>query len=289
MVRRCQRLLCVGSVTVDVVNTVVDYPEEDSDVRALSHEIRVGGNAANTAIVLAQLGFHVDWVGNLPTPHELIEQTFSRYGVGTGLASAIADASPPTSYITLSKNTGSRSIVHYRDIPEYAAADFEALDLHAYDWVHFEGRAVDELARMVAHAQGFERPRISIEVEKPRPGIEDLLSQADLLLFSRDYAVARGFSSAEALLAAVPKRCLRTCTWGAQGAWAMSGDDQLIAAKPEPLAVVTDSIGAGDTFNAAMIAGICCGKAYADCLSQAVAAASQQCSVAGLTLPGVSN
>ena len=58
-------ILCVGIATLDIINQVERYPAEDSEVRALAQQQRVGGNAANTAMVLAQLGDAVTWVGNL--------------------------------------------------------------------------------------------------------------------------------------------------------------------------------------------------------------------------------
>ena len=59
------RVMCVGIATLDIINRVEQYPAEDSEVRALAQSQRMGGNAANTATVLAQLGVQAFWVGNL--------------------------------------------------------------------------------------------------------------------------------------------------------------------------------------------------------------------------------
>ncbi|VAX01070.1 hypothetical protein MNBD_GAMMA19-1040, partial [hydrothermal vent metagenome] len=50
------RVLVVGIATLDIINTVDDYPEEDTEVRASTQVMRRGGNACNTAVVLQQLG-----------------------------------------------------------------------------------------------------------------------------------------------------------------------------------------------------------------------------------------
>ena len=173
------RVMCVGIATLDIVNRVERYPAEDSEMRALAQTQQMGGNAANTAVVLAQLDVQTFWVGNLVESTPIVDQSFGRHGVDASLAVRIPGGVMPTSYILLSEANGSRSIVHYRDLPEYPADAFVRLDLRPYDWVHFEGRAIDQLAGMLAHARRHGGLFVSLEVEKPRPGIEDLFDQAD--------------------------------------------------------------------------------------------------------------
>jgi len=279
------RILCVGGATLDIINRVETYPAENSEVRAAAQSQRMGGNAANTACVLAQLGVQAFWVGNLAQHSPIIDDSFSHHGVDAALAVRIPGAVMPTSYILLSEANGSRSIVHYRDLPEYHAEEFLKLDLRAYDWVHFEGRAIDQLKPMLKHARGMYGLPVSLEVEKPRAGVEELCGQADLLLFSRDYALKQGFSNAEALLRSLPEGVLSTCTWGEQGAWAIGHDGSLLHQEaPQPPSIV-DTIGAGDVFNAAMIHARSSGHTMAQALQSAVALASTQCAVEGLDLP----
>lgn len=279
------RVMCVGIATLDIINRVERYPDEDSEVRALAQSQRLGGNAANTATVLAQLGVQAFWVGNLAQPAEIIEQGFARHGVDISLAVRIQDAVMPTSYILLSRANGSRSIVHFRDLPEYCAEDFLELDLRSFDWVHFEGRAVDQLVPMLWRARGMCGLPVSLEVEKPRNGIETLFEQADLLLFSRGYAQARGFADAAAFLRSLPQGVLATCTWGPQGAWAIDHDGRLLHASAPATQPVIDTIGAGDVFNAAMVHALSSGYTVDQALEAAVSRASLQCTREGLDLP----
>lgn len=276
--------MCVGIATLDIVNRVDRYPLENSEVRALSQTQRVGGNAANSALVLAQLGAKVAWVGHLARRAERIEQAFRHYGIDASHAKHVPGATTPTSYILLSDATGSRSIVHYRDLPEYPADAFVRLDLRPYDWVHFEGRAIDQLAGMLAHARRHGGLFVSLEVEKPRPGIEDLFDQAHLLLFSQDYAEARGFASPAELLQSLAHGALATCTWGADGAWAIERDGRLLHSPAPALTSVIDTLGAGDVFNAALIHALGSGKTAETALHSAVALASRQCTREGLEL-----
>jgi ketohexokinase len=277
-------VLCVGTATLDIINQVERYPTEDSEVRALAHSERMGGNAANTAVVLAQLGVRTSWVGNLPASAAPVEQGFARCGVDLSSAVRIPGAVLPTSYILLSRASGSRSIVHYRGMPEYSAKEFLGLDLRAFDWVHFEGRAMDQLPPMMRHARGTSGLRVSLEVEKPRDGIEALFKTADLLLFSRDYARAKGFSDASGLLRSLPQGVPATCTWGADGAWAIDHAGRLSYASAPPLEAVVDTIGAGDVFNAAIVRALSAGRTIEHALTEAVSLASAQCTREGLDL-----
>jgi ketohexokinase len=277
-------VICVGNATLDIVNRVAGYPREDEEVRARSQTRTVGGNAANTATVLAQLGAAVAWVGNLGDPADVVAAHFARFGVDAAQARPQPGHVMPTSYVTLSLASGSRTIVHYRDLPEYRAGDFARVDLDGVDWLHFEGRAVDELALMLERARRHPGIAISLEIEKARPGIEALFGQADLLLFSHDYARSRGAGEATALLRSLPAGTVATCTWGAQGAWGIDGNGVLTHSPAPPLPVVVDTLGAGDVFNAGMIDAMRRGRAFVDAIAGAVELASAQCAVEGLAL-----
>jgi ketohexokinase len=276
------RVLCVGVATLDIVNRVDSYPAEDSEVRATGQSRRTGGNAANTAMMLAALGDRVSWVGNLAQPAPTAEQDFARHGVDISQASRVVDVALPTSYVLLSVATGSRSIVHFRNMPEYRAEDFRRLDLGGFDWIHFEGRAVEQLDQMLLHARAAANARISLEVEKPRDGIEKLFQHTDLLLFSRGYAETRGYVDAAGFLAGLDTAAPATCTWGAQGAWARDADGQVLHAPVPDTGPIVDTLGAGDVFNAGMIHALGGGLSLAPAVCEAVSLASSKCAREGL-------
>lgn len=280
------RFLCVGIATLDIINRVDRYPEEDSEVRALGQTRRAGGNATNTATVLAQLGDSVAWVGNLGDRPEvdLICRHFSEYGVDHRAAYQVSGGGVPTSCITLSEATGSRTIVHFRDLPEYPAEQFVRLDLSPYDWIHFEGRAVPELTVMMAYARKQVGPLISLEVEKPRAGIETLFGQADLLLFSADYLQARGERDPAAFLRALPTAGMATCTQGARGAWARDAEGELLQAPAWRPRRVIDTLGAGDVFNAGILHGIARSWSLEKALAFAVRLAGEKCGREGVPI-----
>ena len=124
------KILAVGIATLDIINTVESYPLLDSETRALSQHKTRGGNATNTLAVLSQLGHQCYWAGVLidETDTQLIRKDLALYNIDISACQKAANGKMPTSYITLDQQTGSRTIVHFRDCPEYSFASFKALD-----------------------------------------------------------------------------------------------------------------------------------------------------------------
>ena len=57
-------ILLNGIATLDIINQLDHYPLEDSEVRALNQISRIGGNAANSSIVLQQLGVNAHLIAS---------------------------------------------------------------------------------------------------------------------------------------------------------------------------------------------------------------------------------
>lgn len=282
------RVLGIGIATLDIINTVQTYPPEDSEVRAIAQHIRRGGNCTNTLVVLAQLGHTCSWAGVLPTGAGAghIEEDLRRHAVDTSRCHRVPQGTVPTSYITLSRDSGSRSIVHYRDLPEYPFEAFSRLDLSPFDWLHFEGRDVDETQRMLrwARERRAETPR-SVEIEKPRPGIDSLFPLADVLLFSKTFARAQGFESPRALFDSVLPRSPRAtlvCAWGDRGAAGASAEGGCCESPAFPPPRIVETLAAGDVFNAAVIHAMLGDLPLPEVLSWACQLAGRKCGQQGL-------
>ncbi|MEI2422194.1 hypothetical protein V6O07_18080, partial [Arthrospira platensis SPKY2] len=82
-----------------------------------------------------------------PEGDRLLERISAR-GIGVERCARLPGRTP-TSWILRSRATGSRTIVHDRDLPELGAKLFGREGLDAYDWFHFEGRNPAELPALL--------------------------------------------------------------------------------------------------------------------------------------------
>lgn len=280
-------ILLVGIATIDIVYSLDHYPREDDEVRAQSLRVCRGGNAANTAVALSRLGHDCSFAGVLADAPEtaVIEQDFAAHGVNFSMSSR-RSGRPPTSSIYLSG--GHRTIVHYRDLPELSFEDFAAIDLAPFDWLHFEGRNIAELHRMLRRVREL-RPDIpvSLEIEKPREGMEALLPLPSAIIFSRAYANAKGFDEPFSFLQALAGQLVQadmTVGWGEFGAYAMGRDGAQCHSKAFPPSQIVDTLGAGDAFNAGFIDARLRGADLDRALEDACRFAGRKCGVIGFSV-----
>lgn len=278
-------ILAIGIATIDIINTVETYPSEDHEVRVVSQRQSRGGNATNTLAVLSQLGHQCSWAGVLIDEPDtaIIKQDLNAFDIDFSACSTLSSGKMPTSYITQSKTTGSRTIVHHRNCPEFSFSDFKKIDFDKLDWIHFEGRNIDETIQMFQWLdQHYPNLPYSLEIEKPRPNIELLFNYPDFLMFSQHYAEAKGLSSASTLLQSLPANISASCTWGEHGAWSIS-DSTIIHSPAFPPANVVDTLGAGDTFNAGLISALIAQKDHQQAIIEACQLAGQKCGLLGFT------
>ncbi len=285
------RILGVGNATLDIINTVDRYPAEDSEQRATSQRICRGGNCANTLVVLSQLGHDCSWAGVLADEPDAkrICADFDRYRVDWSSAYQLTTGKVPTSYILSNERNGSRTIVHVRDLPEYPATRFCELALNDYNWLHFEGRNVSELKQMLDYVDTM-HPEIpvSLEIEKQRHDIEQLFDYPDVLIFSRVFVEQSGYHEPTPFLAEMRKLYQAkhlVCAWGDQGAYAIDEEGTSIYSPAHPVSPVVETLGAGDTFNAALINAFIQQEPLDAALYQACELAAYKCGITGLTLP----
>jgi ketohexokinase len=279
------RILVTGIATLDHVLDVADYPAEDTESRALASASTPGGNAANTARILAQAGHRVELAAVIArdADGEALLRLLANQAVGVSPCVRQAGHTP-VSHVLRSRRSGSRTIVHYRDLPELGAREFREIELTGYDWFHFEGRHPPELPALLgaARAAAVDQP-ISLELEKPRGGLEDAIPLADVLMFSRDWARTHA-EQPEAFIEWAARRHpeqVQTLTWGHRGAW-VAHRGEIVHCAPSAGLPIRDSLGAGDAFNAGLIDALVSGQPPQLALVTAVRLAERKLSQQGL-------
>ena len=291
-----RRILCVGLIALDIVNTCERYPDEDEDIRAISQRWQTGGNACTNASVLTQLGMQCEFLGSLSRglDADFVCKHLLQRGVRYDNCVEHSGCGTPTSFVTLSLATGSRTVVHSRNnLPELTVSAFEKVNLLDFDWIHFEGRRNEaEIVKMIHIIEEFnatqspkDRIVVSVELEKPRKSLLQLLGKADVVFTSKAFAQSLGFSSpyesGRSLRSKTKLGATIICAGGTRGADGAGPDGEVKHSNAYPPEKVVDTLGAGDTFIAGAICSLIQGSSIEDTLIFACRLAGFKCGMNG--------
>jgi len=280
------KILGIGNAVLDIILTVDHHPQEDEELRAQNKHVETGGNINNTLYVLNQLGHQTDICTTVAADNESKQLIagLNQRNISTEHTQKFIKGRTPTSFVTLNAQNGHRTIVHYRDLPELSFDFFAKIEIEEYDWLHFEGRNTIQLPGMINIAKTFlTHQPISLEVEKTRDGIEALFSSVNLLIFSHHYAKAKGFNNGQELLESLTLDNVNmVCTWGTKGVWYKAINQNIEHIEAEQVSPVIDTLGAGDTFNAALIHSLIGQKSLKDSVIFASKLAAKKCLQPGL-------
>ncbi|XP_033748278.1 ketohexokinase-like isoform X2 [Pecten maximus] len=292
-----KRVLTVGLACLDLVATCETFPKEDTGQIVLDYYWQRGGNASTTSTVLAMLGERSEFMGAMATDVEskFLTENLKSYGVSHDNAMVCGpDIKTPVSMVIINQSNGSRTILHCaKNLPEVSFSHFQTLDLSQYKWIHVEGRpAPDAYNQIMCSVVEYndtvvEKITISLELEKPgRPELDSLIQYADVVFISKEKADEERLYSKEDVVRAYIKRCkagaVVICAWGDQGAAALSSTDGVLCTSPVfPPETLVDTLGAGDTFNAATIFALCQGRSVQEAITLGCKVAGTKCGMKG--------
>ncbi|XP_069746860.1 ketohexokinase isoform X3 [Narcine bancroftii] len=157
--------------------------------------------------------------------------------------------------------------------------------------VDFLGRNATEQVAMIQQVEEYnanvpseQRITISVEIEKTREELYQLFGHGDVVFVSKDIARHFGFNSAskavKGLYSRVKPGAYLICAWAEKGADAM-GPDGVFHSNAFPPKKLVDTLGAGDTFNAAVIFELFNGKSIQEALTFGCQIAGKKCGIEG--------
>lgn len=276
-----QNVLCVGLCCLDIISEVAKFPLEDTDQRCIDQRWQRGGNAANNCTVLGLLGANPSFCGTVAASHEksFIMEDFEKYGVNTDNSVICEGCDCPVSCVILSAATGSRTIIHSnKNLPELSMEDFAKINLNSFKWVHFEGRNVSNVCNMISHVKQYNKNHkgctpitVSVEIEKAKPELEALIPLANVIFVAKDYAKFKGYADMDETIKKIQSVAMPgavvICPWGEAGASASDAEGRIVRSSAFPPSEVIDTLGAGDTFNAATIFALFNGRPLQESIS----------------------
>lgn len=250
----------VGSVNLDLVAHVPEFPKNGETVSDAVVERHPGGKGGNQALAARRLGATVHLlccVGTDAMADEALAQLQAE-GVDLSRCQRLADASTGLALIVVDQQ-GENQIV----VAPGANARFEAQHL---DIPRVQGMLAQlevpmaTLIQAAARHDGF----FALNAAPVRPVAEELLRHTDLLVVNEIEAELIGpmLASYEGWLAV---------TYGASGA-ELTRDGQWVASSESPRVETVDTVGAGDAFTAALAVGLLSGMEPEQALHRACVA-----------------
>lgn len=257
---------------------------EDGKSAAEDVLVTGGGPVANALVACARLGMHASYAGVLSDDASgaFLQENFVRCGVATDLIKRAAGRAF-TSYILLSRSSGTRTVVFDRGTlkgpsPEQCRAAVERADI-----LHLDGNFLEGALCAAAYAK--ERGvKVSLDAGGLYEGIERLLPYVDLLIPSEEFAlgITGAATAREAALQLArrysPERLV--ITQGSRGGVYLQGGE-VMAYRAWPVDCA-DSNGAGDVFHGAYLAAYADGLDAGACCRFAGAVSALKCTKVGV-------
>jgi sugar/nucleoside kinase (ribokinase family) len=280
----------IGNVNVDLIvrsATMVPPPGQEWEIDGV--DVRPGGAAANTGLALAALGVSVRVVGGVGEDRfgSMLQDEFAENGLGDQLATISGSATgvsiafeAPDRDRSFLIALGSLGLFDRTMVPDDVLRARFVLSCGTFTLPKLRGAPTVDLLRTVHDAGGTTLLDTGWDLsgwpEAVREEILDLLPLVDVYLPNElEAATLTGAVDAET---ATERLQQRSGGWvvtklGRKGCLAAgpAGEEHRVAA---PSVVAMDTTGAGDAFNAGLIAGLAQDLAFVEALSLATRVAS---------------
>ncbi len=279
-------MLGIGQSSLDRV-VFVEGPPPPADAPEPTEALELpGGQVATAILACARLGLRTAYAGAVGDDAAAapVLEPLRRAGVDLSGVRVVRGARTRRALIYVERKNGERH-VHPRRDPRLVLAphDVDAAAVGATRVLHLDvehPEAALRAARM-ARAAGV---AVLLDLDRPAPGVEELLRNVDFPIVSRRFAewISGSGSAAEGLAELLARGArLAVATLGPEGALAQ-GPGESAPIRSEGFRVeARDTTGAGDVFHAAFAFGLLQGWGAVTVLRMANAAAAMSCREVG--------
>jgi hypothetical protein len=298
-------LAVIGNVNVDLIlGPAAPWPKAGTEIIVDHDELRVGGQAGNSALAWQALGVDFQIAANVGNDQfgRWLAETF-----GTHSAAWPVSTENTTLSVGITHPDGERTFFTTRGhLPRFSLADVLAVldgeKLRGGYALLTAGFLTDDLARdYEALFDWADEHQITVALDTGWPldgwtaancaATRQWLSRCGIALFNEiETTTLAGIvdpvEAARDLRSHMPEGAIFVVKRGPEGAVAIAADGGLVSA-PAPEVKVIDTIGAGDVFNAAFLAALARGEPLEACLIAGTAVASRAISTLPRSYGGV--
>ena len=298
-------LAVIGNVNVDLIlGPATPWPKAGTEIIVDHDELRVGGQAGNSALVWKALGVDYAIAANVGNDQfgRWLAETFGSHGAAWPVS-----AENTTLSVGITHPDGERTFFTTRGhLPRFSLADVLAVldgeKLRGGYALLTAAFLTDDLTRdyeaLFDWADGHQIT-VALDTGWPLDGWTEAnceatrqwLSRCGIALFNEIETttlagIADPVEAASDLRSHMPEGAIFVVKRGPEGAVAIVADSGLVSV-PAPRVKVIDTIGAGDVFNAAFLAALARGEPIEACLAAGTAVASRAISTLPRSYGGV--
>jgi len=279
----------VGECSLDEVWRLEGPLTPGGKARAAGRELLGGGQVATAMVACARLGLRAAWAGAIGDDEagRQVLAGLREEEVDVSAAHLVPGGATRTALVIVDR-AGERTVIEQIDrrvcLPHGdLAATPAGARLSGARVVHLDG-AHPQQSLAAARLAGELGALVSVDLDHPYPGIDELLQLTDLCFTSGGLPqLLSGRDDLQAALLDLRARlrpgALVGCTLGAAGAAALDGDTLLLS--PALPVEVVDTTACGDTFHAAALCALLDGRSLPSLLAFANAAAALKCRALG--------
>lgn len=277
-----------GTNAVDFLIRVPHYPEFNSKVELIDYVQAAGGEVATTMVGLQRLGLRTSYIGRFGSDAagEIGLDSLRREGVDLTYAETIEGARTQIAFIVIDERSGERTVIWKRDEKlAYTAPEAPADLIREARVLHFTPHDTDACLRLAAVARETATV-VSVDVDNPFDGIEEVLSTADVIIASSDFPAKffGGETDPRDGLMRLRDRFsagVVGLTLGDSGSLLMCGGQLFETSGFQVPGGCADTTGAGDSFRAGLLFGLISGESVEESARIANAVAALKCRAIG--------